>query len=161
MKIRKAQAELMLQFLTKASPARYCSDLMIKLNAQKRDQLREEVNDVTEECARGPLPVQEKEMVPVEPNKQITFQIWEHGQQICSVKQGETLRIQATAPFELHWSANESVPSKVVPSAYAQVLAFYFVDISISTAQVGPLRFTFFWTNENLWEGQDYSIAIA
>jgi hypothetical protein len=162
LKITKAQAELMLGFLKKSSPSAYCLDRMIELNARKRDQLQDETgSETTERDATDPPLPQEKEVVLVESNKQRSFQIWRHAQQIYSVKRGEIFRAQAGAPFDLKWSVNKSASIKVTRSAYAQVLSFHFVDIPISASEIGPLHFTFFWRDDNRWEGQDYTVAIV
>jgi glucoamylase len=37
----------------------------------------------------------------------------------------------------------------------------HFVDLQISREQRAPVRFTFYWLNENHWEGKDFSVEIA
>ena len=87
------------------------------------------------------------------------FEIWKPNRQARSVKRGFTLRIQVPAAFRLHWSANEWQSVQDSPSS-PQVLGFYFVDIPISDAQRAPIRFTFFWTIGDRWEGRDYVVAV-
>jgi glucoamylase len=87
------------------------------------------------------------------------FEIWKPNRQARSVKRGFTLRIQVPAAFRLHWSANEWQSVQDSPSS-PQVLGFHFVDIPISDAQHAPIRFTFFWTIEDRWEGRDYVVAV-
>ena len=87
------------------------------------------------------------------------FEIWKLNRQARSVKQGFTLRIQVPAAFRLHWSADEWQSVKDTPSS-DPVLGFHLVDIPISDAQHAPIRFTFFWTVENRWEGRDYVVAV-
>ena len=88
-----------------------------------------------------------------------SLEIWKPNRQARSVKRGHTLRVQVPAAFSLHWSANEWQSAEDCPSS-AQVLGFHFVDIPISDAQRVPIRFTFFWTVENRWEGRDYVVAV-
>jgi len=88
-----------------------------------------------------------------------TFEIWKPNRQARSVKRGYTLRIQVPAVFSLHWSANEWQSAEDSPSS-AEVLGFHFVDIPITDVQRAPIRFTFFWTVENRWEGRDYVVAV-
>src|SRR5579872_498372 len=87
------------------------------------------------------------------------FEIWKPNRQPRSVKRGFTLRIQVPAAFRLHWSANEWQSVQDSPSS-PQVLGFHFVDIPISDAQRASIRFTFFWTIEDRWEGRDYVVAV-
>jgi glucoamylase len=87
------------------------------------------------------------------------FEIWKPNRQARSVKRGFTLRIQVPAAFRLHWSANEWQSVQDSPSS-PQVLGFHFVDIPISDAQRASIRFTFFWTIEDRWEGRDYVVAV-
>jgi len=88
-----------------------------------------------------------------------SLEIWKPNRHARSVKRGHTLRVQVPAAFNLHWSANEWQSAEDRPSS-AQVLGFHFVDIPISDAQRAPIRFTFFWTVENRWEGRDYVVAV-
>lgn len=87
------------------------------------------------------------------------LEIWKPNRQARSVKRGYTLRIQVPAAFRLHWSANEWQSGEDAPSP-AEVLGFNFVDIPIPAMQRAPIRFTFFWTAHNRWEGRDYVVAV-
>jgi len=49
---------------------------------------------------------------------------------------------------------------KDTPSS-ATVLGVEFVDIPILAAQRAPIRFTFFWTKSDSWEGRDYMVSVA
>jgi glucoamylase len=75
------------------------------------------------------------------------------------VKRGYTLRIQVLAPFRLHWSGNEWQTVKDTPSS-ATTAGVEFVDIPIRPEQRAPIRFTFFWTASDRWEGRDYIVSI-
>jgi hypothetical protein len=37
----------------------------------------------------------------------------------------------------------------------------YFVDIPVAKNQKAPIRFTFFWTDRERWEGQDYQVTVG
>jgi hypothetical protein len=39
-------------------------------------------------------------------------------------------------------------------------LGIDFVDIPIIATQRAPIRFTFFWSESNSWEGRDYMVEI-
>ena len=83
------------------------------------------------------------------------FEVWKFTRQVRSVKRGYVLRIQAQASFRLHWSDDEWRTVKDTPSS-TTTLGVEFVDIPILAAQQAPIRFTFFWTASNHWEGRDY-----
>jgi glucoamylase len=88
------------------------------------------------------------------------FEVWKFTRQVRSVKPKSVLRIQVPAAFRLHWSADEWRTVKDTVSS-ATALGVEFVDIPISAAQRAPVRFTFFWTAADRWEGRDYMVAIA
>ncbi|MEO6779760.1 MAG: glycoside hydrolase family 15 protein [Bradyrhizobium sp.] len=87
------------------------------------------------------------------------FEVWKPNRQVRSVKPGHVLRVQMPAAFRLHWSADEWQSVKDTPSS-ATTLGVDFVDIPILAAQQAPIRFTFFWTATNRWEGRDYMVSI-
>ena len=88
------------------------------------------------------------------------FEVWKPARQVRSVKRGYVLRIQAPASFRLRWSGDEWQTVKDTPSS-ATTLGVEFVDIRILAAQRTPIRFTFFWTTSNSWEGRDYLVSVA
>ncbi len=87
------------------------------------------------------------------------LEIWKPIRQVREVCPGQTLRVQAPRPFRLHWSADEW-QTVYDTTATHTILGIAFVDISIRSAQLAPIRFTFFWTDEQHWEGRDYEVRI-
>ena len=87
------------------------------------------------------------------------FEIWKPNRRVRFVKKGYTLRIQAPASFHLHWTGDEWGTVKDTPSS-ATTLGIDFVDIPITAKQHAPIRFTFFWSENNSWEGRDYMVEI-
>lgn len=87
------------------------------------------------------------------------FEIWKANRRVRVVKKGYTLRVQAPESFRLHWTGDEWGTVKDTPSS-ATTLGIEFVDIPIIAAQRAPIRFTFFWTQSNSWEGRDYMVEI-
>jgi glucoamylase len=85
------------------------------------------------------------------------LEIWKFNRQIRSVPAGAKLRLLASAPFLLHWSADGWATVEDTQST-ANELGCHYLDLSPSTN--GALRFTFYWLNESRWEGKDYEIAI-
>jgi len=89
-----------------------------------------------------------------------SFEVWKPTRQVRNVKRGYVLRIQVPASFRLRWSGDEWHTVKDTPSS-ATVLGVEFVDIPILAAQRAPIRFTFFWTKSDSWEGRDYMVSVA
>jgi glucoamylase len=87
------------------------------------------------------------------------FEIWKPNRRARFVKKGYTLRVQVPASFHLHWTGDEWGTVKDTPSL-ATTLGIDFVDIPIVAAQHAPIRFTFFWPENNSWEGRDYVVEI-
>jgi glucoamylase len=87
------------------------------------------------------------------------MEIWKHNRQVRAVRAGDTLRIQAGAPFLLHWTRNDwgtSEDSHSTPTS----LRIEYLDITILPQQSGRIRFTFFWTDAGRWEGRDYEVTV-
>lgn len=87
------------------------------------------------------------------------LEIWKPNRQVCTIKKGYTLRIQAPASFRLHWSRDDWQTEKDTPSQPTG-LGIEYVDIPVFPNQRAPIRFTFFWTESDRWEGRDYEVAI-
>lgn len=87
------------------------------------------------------------------------LEIWKFNRQIDKVKKGHTLRIQALASFQLHWSQDNWQTVQDIPSTSTK-LGVNFVDISISDDQQQPISFTFFWIESSKWEQRNYPVAI-
>ena len=88
------------------------------------------------------------------------FGVWKPARQVRSVKRGYVLRIQVPVSFRLHWSGDEwQTPTDSLSST--TTLGVEFVDVPIPTAQQAPIRFTFYWTATERWEGRDYVVAVV
>ena len=87
------------------------------------------------------------------------LEIWKPNRQVCTVKKGYTLRIQAPASFRLRWSEYDWQRVEDTPSC-PTALGIHYLDIPVPSAQRAPIRFTFFWTSENRWEGRDYEVNV-
>ena len=87
------------------------------------------------------------------------LEIWKHNRQVSSVPEGTTLRIQAGAPFLLHWTRDDwhtVEDSHSTPTA----LGIEYLDIANPPKGSGPIRFTFFWPDAGRWEGRDFEVAV-
>jgi glucoamylase len=88
------------------------------------------------------------------------LEIWKPNRQPKTVRRGSTLRIQAPAAFRLGWTQDDwQNAADTVSSPTA--LGIEFVDIPVTSSQHAPIRFTFFWTHTNRWEGRDYEVAVV
>ena len=88
------------------------------------------------------------------------IRIWKFTRQARSVKRGYVLRIQAQATFRLRWSNDEWHTVKDTSSS-GTTLGVEFADVPIPEGQQATIRFTFFWTAGNHWEGRDFMVSIA
>ncbi len=87
------------------------------------------------------------------------IEVWKSNRQVQNIAAGTLLRVQASAPFLLHWTNNEW--SEVTDTRSQDTsLGIYFADIVVARDQAAPIRFTFLWTDENRWEGMDYTVQV-
>jgi hypothetical protein len=90
--------------------------------------------------------------------KRNAIEVWKFNRQVQAVRAGTLLRVQASAPFLLYWTTDEWQHSTDTRSRTTK-LGIEFVDIPLAP-QSAPVRFTFFWVEENRLEGRDYKVAI-
>ena len=86
------------------------------------------------------------------------MEVWKFNRQVPAIAIGTRLRIQASSPFLLHWTADEWLHSTDTRST-ATGVGIHFVDLPLPE-QKTTIRFTFLWVDEDQWEGKDYSIAL-
>jgi glucoamylase len=73
---------------------------------------------------------------------------------------GETLRVHGEAPFTLRWSSDNW---KTVNDSKSKqnALQIDYVDLKDVATKVGTsISFTFLWTEDNRWEGQNYEVTV-
>jgi glucoamylase len=78
---------------------------------------------------------------------------------VKSVRAGYTLRIIAQRHFRVTWSADGWKTNADFESTSVG-FAGSFADLPTDEKQTGELSFTLFWTEENRWEGRNFSVAI-
>jgi len=88
-----------------------------------------------------------------------SIEVWKFNRQVPNVPPGTLLRIQADKPFLLHWTS-DGWQSSTDTRSTATTLNIDFVDV-LAPDRDGPIRFTFFWTEENRWDGKDYTVEIV
>jgi glucoamylase len=87
------------------------------------------------------------------------LEIWKHNRQVRVVKAGDILRIQAGAPFLLHWTRDDWGTTEDSHSTPTPLGIEYF-DIATPPQRNGRVRFTFFWTDAGRWEGRDFEVDV-
>ena len=87
------------------------------------------------------------------------LEIWKFNRQVRAVRAGGILRIQAPAPFRLHWTCDQWQQVHDTCSTSTGI-GLEFVDIQVPLEQRAPLRFTFFWKDVERWEGRDFQVTI-
>lgn len=87
-----------------------------------------------------------------------TIEVWKFNRQVPAAPAGTLLRIQANSPFVLHWTSDEWQHS-IDTRSRATGVGIEFVDLPLPE-QKAPIRFTFFWEDDNRWEGKDYKVEV-
>ncbi len=88
------------------------------------------------------------------------LEVWKMNRQVRSVPAGTLLRIQASSPFSLHWSADEWHTAHDTGSTPTS-LGIEYADLQVPVTQNSPLRFTFFWPQDNQWQEQNYQVEVT
>jgi len=89
----------------------------------------------------------------------MTLEVWKPNRRVRTIRCGATLRIQAPAPFRLHWSPDEWQTVADTESTDSGLMLDY-VDIPIAMTQRAPIRFTFFWKHESRWAREDNEVLV-
>jgi glucoamylase len=88
------------------------------------------------------------------------LEVWKPNRQVRAVNRGWTLRVQAPAPFSLHWTDNnwlDTVETRSTPTA----LGIEFVDIETGGDGIERILFTFRWVEGDRWEGRDFEVDLS
>ncbi len=88
------------------------------------------------------------------------LEIWKPNRQPVRISAGAALRVQASAPFRLRWTRDEW-RTIAEDDAHAVGIGLHYIDIMVPPTQRAPLRFTFYWTAENRWAGEDYTVEVG
>jgi glucoamylase len=89
------------------------------------------------------------------------YEVWKPNHHVRFMRAGNTLRVHGTAPFTLHWSSDNWNTVQDAKSG-RNALQIDYVDLPALVTTPGTcIRFTFLWTDDNRWEGQDYSVTVV
>jgi len=96
----------------------------------------------------------------LKPHPASPLEVWNFDRQIQAIPRGKKLRIPLPALFRLHWSPDGWATTNDTP-AKATAMGIHYVDIATDHTTAGPLKFTFYWTNERRWEGTDFQVSLT
>ena len=85
---------------------------------------------------------------------------WRFNNKTRSIPRNKTLRIVLLSPARVHWSIDDWKTAHDTDS-YDTGLGIYTLDLPTASLPVGgQADFTFFWLDENRWEGTDYRVTV-
>jgi glucoamylase len=88
------------------------------------------------------------------------LEVWKPNRHVRFMRTNETLRIHGEAAFTLRWSTDEWKTITDTTST-TNSLQIDYVDLSDLVLRSGnAIRFTFRWTSDGHWEGQDYCVSV-
>ncbi len=88
------------------------------------------------------------------------LEVWKPNRHVRFMRVGEILRVQGENAFNLHWSSDNWATVHDTHSNQNSLQIDY-VDLpDVATSSGTCIHFTFFWTEGNRWEGQDYSVTV-
>lgn len=86
--------------------------------------------------------------------------IWRFNHKCQSIPQGKTLRIETLAPAEVQWSADNWKKTHKAQTKDVG-LGVYVADLPVEKLSADTvLEFTFYWPEEDRWEGENYTVRI-
>lgn len=86
---------------------------------------------------------------------------WRFTAKIRTIAAGRTLRLELLAPARVRWSA-DNWSTFTDSDTKATGLGTFISDLPSEDLGTGSvLRFTFFWTQRNAWEGADFEVAVG
>ena len=96
-----------------------------------------------------------------ERGKRKQLEVWKPNRHVRFMRVGEILRVQGETAFILHWSSDNWKTVQDTQSSQNSLQIDY-VDLpDVATSPGTCIRFTFFWTEDNRWEGRDYSVNMG
>jgi glucoamylase len=85
---------------------------------------------------------------------------WRFNNKARSVPRNKKLRIVLLSPAMVHWSI-DGWKSSQDTNARDTGLGTYILDLPTASLPVGSqVVFTFYWPQENRWEGTDYTVVV-
>jgi glucoamylase len=89
-------------------------------------------------------------------------EIWSFRHPLRRIPQGNVLRIILTAEATIIWSADNWASTNSVDTTNNSTLNLWFADLATEKCLDGTtIEFTFFWKQDQHWEGKNYSVAVG
>jgi glucoamylase len=86
--------------------------------------------------------------------------IWRFNHKCQSIPQGKTLRIETLAPAEVQWSADNWKKTHKAQTKDVG-LGVYVADLPVEKLSADTVvEFTFYWPEEDRWEGENHTVRI-
>jgi glucoamylase len=93
----------------------------------------------------------------LEQKVQARVALWRFDLPVPTLPPGRALRIEVLAPVRVHGTRDDWATTFDV-DAVDTGFGTYIVDLAVDDA--AQLRFTFFWTTDQRWEGRDFAVAV-
>jgi glucoamylase len=85
---------------------------------------------------------------------------WRFNNKARSVPRNKTLRLVLLSPALVHWSVDDWTSAHDTNTRDTG-LGIYTLDLPTASLPAGgKAAFTFYWPQENRWEGTDYSVVV-
>jgi glucoamylase len=85
---------------------------------------------------------------------------WRFNNKTRSIPRNKTLRIVMLSPARVHWSVDNWQTAHDIDTRDTG-LGTHILDLPTASLPAGGNAvFTFFWPNENRWEGTDYRVTV-
>ena len=89
-----------------------------------------------------------------------TLTVWRFKQKSHLLAAGTVLRIEVLQPARIHWSHDNWRTVEDTPTIDTG-LGIYYADLPAKQLVHGKeIKFTFYWPEENRWEGQDFLVEV-
>ena len=93
--------------------------------------------------------------------KRKQYEVWKPNRHVRFMRGGNILRVHGTAPFTLHWSSDNWKTVQDSRSSRSTLQIDYVDLLTVVTSPGTCIRFTFLWSDDNRWEGQNYSVTVT
>jgi glucoamylase len=93
-------------------------------------------------------------------NRRSIYFAWRFNNRSRTIPEGKRLRFVLTAPAVVHWSFDHWRTSQDI-NTLDTGLGTYIADLGSERLSVGSeIVFTIYWSQEERWEGTDFSVAV-
>ena len=88
------------------------------------------------------------------------YTVWRFDSPTAQVPFGKQLRLETFAPAKVRWSADGwNTPQEI--ATHDTGLGVYVADLPVKKSAKEPIRFTFYWTEAQRWEGKDFAVDVV